>query len=234
MKTILLTGSSSGIGKECTLQLLRAGYQVVGISRTDPYIDHERYDHWSFDLCHYDQIKKLVESIKTKHGKVDSLICNAGVGYYGDLEQLSYEHIHQMMDINFYANVYLVKQLLPDLKQQKQGNLIFIGSEAALAGKQKGSIYCASKFAMRGFVQAIRQETAKSHIRVAMIQPGMTRTNFHDNLFFGPGDEDSHALMPEDIAQAVLLILQMRHTSVCEEIILSPMKHVIQFQKLKS
>ncbi|MBI5273617.1 MAG: SDR family oxidoreductase [Chlamydiales bacterium] len=229
LRTIIVTGSSSGIGKTCVEHLLEDGHTVIGISRTTPSFSSCNYHHITCDLSHLDQIDNMVKTITSTHPQVDGLICNAGVGYFGHLEQLSFEHIHEMMDVNFLSHVYLVKHLIGFLKTKQHTDIIFIGSEAALEGKRKGSIYCASKFALRGFAQAIRQECGKSGTRVSMIQPGMTRTSFYDHLNFAPGEDDAHALLPEDIAMAVKMILKMRSSSVCDEIILSPMTHVVQF-----
>ena len=159
---------------------------------------------------------------------VDAVVCNVGRGHFGHLEELSFKQIRSLIDLNFLSHVYLIKKLLPHLKKKQRADIIFIGSEASLVGKEKGSIYCSSKFALRGFAQSLRGECSRSSVHVSMIQPGMVRTPFYDTLSFQPGEEETHAILPEDVAEITALILKMRAGTVCDEIVLSPMKKVIQ------
>ena len=106
---------------------------------------------------------------------------------------------------------------------------MIIGSEAALRGGRRGSLYCAAKFALRGFAQSMREETAASGIRVVLVNPGMVRTGFHENLDFRPGQEPEQHLLPSDVAAAVSLALDARVGAVIDEIDLSPQKRVIDF-----
>jgi NADP-dependent 3-hydroxy acid dehydrogenase YdfG len=97
-----------------------------------------------------------------------------------------------------------------------------------LTGGKEGSVYCASKFGLRGFAQSLRLECAKSEIRVSLINPGAVRTAFFDDLHFEPGDRAENAIQPEDVAATVLSILAMRGGTVVDEINLSPRKRVWQ------
>jgi len=232
MRTILITGTSSGIGRAIAERLLKQGHRVIGLARRSQ-ADHPFRDlpfHPIIaDLSGLDQLEPLCKELKHSFPEIDAIICNAGQGLFGHLEQLSIEDIHDLFDINFFSHVHLVKSFLPFLKQKTHADLLFLGSEAALAGKRKGSIYCASKFALRGFAQALREECAAGSVRVCMIQPGMVRSSFFDDLDFFPGEDESHALSPQDIADAVDMILHLRPGAVCEEIFLSPHKKVIRF-----
>jgi short-subunit dehydrogenase len=111
--------------------------------------------------------------------------------------------------------------------------LIFTGSEAALTGTQKGSLYCAAKFALRGFAQALRQETARSGIRITLVNPGMVQSPFFDELDFRPGDDPNNFILPEDVAEVIVNALTTRDGTVIDEINLSPQKKVIAFDKKK-
>ena len=119
--------------------------------------------------------------------------------------------------------------MLPHFKTKNRGDVIFIGSEAALEGGKKGSLYCATKFGLRGFSQSIRQESANKNIRVTLINPGMVRTSFFDDLNFQPGDDEENAIEPTDIADIIINILSMRSGTVVDEINLTPQKKVISF-----
>ena len=106
-----------------------------------------------------------------------------------------------------------------------------MGSEAALRGAQQGSLYCASKFALRGFAQALREECTSSTVRVSLVNPGAVRTPFFEALDFEPGTEAENAIEPGDVADAIVQILQMRPGTVVDEINLSPQKRVWQRKK---
>jgi short-subunit dehydrogenase len=132
------------------------------------------------------------------------------------------------MAINLSSPVITTRVLLPNLKRKSRSDLIYIGSEAAFKGSRKGSIYCASKFALRGFTQALREECSTSGVRVCLINPGLVRTPFFDNLTFAPGDDDSNYLIPEDVADAVSYVLNSRSQIVIDEINLNPASKVVK------
>ena len=112
------------------------------------------------------------------------------------------------------------------MKRARHGHLIFTGSEAALTGTQKGSLYCAAKFALRGFAQALRAETARSGLRVTLINPGMVQSPFFDELDFQPGKDADNYILPEDVAEVITQALMARDGTVIDEINLSPQKKV--------
>jgi NADP-dependent 3-hydroxy acid dehydrogenase YdfG len=118
--------------------------------------------------------------------------------------------------------------LLASFKSKPRSDLIYIGSEAALKGSRMGSLYCAGKFAMRGFTQALREECSKDGLRVCLINPGMVKTPFFDDLHFAPGESDNQHLLPEDVAEAVTYVLHARHPAVVDEINLNPSVRVVR------
>ncbi|GAB4184426.1 MAG: SDR family NAD(P)-dependent oxidoreductase [Simkaniaceae bacterium] len=231
-RTVLVTGASSGIGKAISEKLLKRGCSVLGLSRKAPDISHPNFFSEIFDLSRIEKIPDLARKLLFAYPKVNALICNAGIGLFGNLEECSYTEISHLLHLNLHSQIFLVKSFLPYLKRQASSDVLFIGSEAGIQGRRKGSIYCASKFALRGFAQALREECSASNVRISTIQPGMVRTSFHDDLYFEPGEEDSHALQPEDIAEAVDMVLHLPSHAVCDEIRLSPLKKVVRFKKM--
>ncbi len=229
-RSIIVTGVSSGIGEAIAKKLIADGMHVLGISRRSPKFSHENLKHFAFDLKRIKEIPSLCRSIIQTFPKVNGLLCNAGSGLFGNLEELSFAEIDAMIDIHLRSNFALIKTLLPHFKRQEMSDLLFMGSEAGLQGKRQGSIYCACKFALRGFAQALREECAGSHVRVSIIQPGMVRTSFHDSFSFEPGKEHCQALLPHDVAEAASLILNLPSNAVCDELILSPLKKVLHFK----
>ena len=186
-KMVIVTGASSGIGLCLVKALLEAGYVVLGIAKNleKAGLDHPNFIGRSINLADLDALpdamSALIEEIDMP---VNALINNAGIGRMGFLEQLSVKDIRLVMDTNLTSQVIVTKAFLPQLKKQGEGDILFMGSEAALRGARQGSIYCASKFAIRGFSQALREESGKSGLRVTLINPGAVRTPFFDRLQF--------------------------------------------------
>jgi len=232
-RTLLVTGASSGIGRAIAKQLLHEGHTVIGSSRdcSKFIVEHENFSSIELDLAQLAQIPAKLKSLEKAFPSLDGVIFSAGYGQFGAIEQFSFAQIEQMMTVNFTSQACITRALIPNLKRKPQSNLIYIGSEAALKGSRKGSIYCASKFALRGFTQALRDECGSSSVRVSLINPGMVKTNFFDHLSFQPGDAVTHALVAEDIAETVIFILNSNNNMVIDEINLNPANKVIQFKK---
>ena len=153
----------------------------------------------------------------------------AGLGEFSNIENLSVSKIKAMLDVNLLSVIVSAKVVLPHLKKIDNGKLILIGSEAGLKGGQKGSVYSATKFGLRGFAQSIREETAKNNIFVTVINPGMVRGKFFDDKNFRPGKSEDNAIEPHDIAKLVNYLLDEEKGMVFDEINVSQMKKVIEF-----
>jgi len=229
MKTAIVTGASKGIGLAISKKLLEKGWQVIGIAREFTESLSSSFIPYPIDLTKIRDLPAAFKKLLEQYPEVDALICNAGRGIFGSLEQLSFEDISSAVSLNFLSHTYLVKTFLPSLKKKNRGHVVFIGSEAALQGKKEGSIYCATKFALRGFSQSLREECATSNIRVSLINPGMVQTNFFDALYFTPGTDPLEHIFPEDVAEATIFLLDLREGTVVDELNLSPQKKKIIF-----
>ena len=228
-KLVVITGASSGIGLALVKALLEQGYAVLGIANNfeKAGLDHPDFSSRSINLADIDALEESMSAVLSDIDMpVKALINNAGIGRMGFLEQLSVKDIRLVMDTNLTSQIIVTKAFLPLLKKQGEGDILFMGSEAALKGAKQGSIYCASKFAVRGFSQALREECGKSGIRVTLINPGAVRTPFFDKLQFEPGLARENAIEPDDIASAVSMVLASRQGTVFDEITLSPRNHV--------
>jgi len=227
MKRALVTGASRGIGLAIVKRLLSEGWEVIGIARNFSSHLPAPFTGVEMDLSDLKTLPERLQALRSQYSSIDAIVSNAGQGQFGHLEQMSYSKILSLLNINFLSHVYLVKTFLPLMKKQKRGDVVFIGSEAAREGKRKGSLYCASKFALRGFAQALRDECASSQVRISVVNPGMVETEFFRHLSFRPGTEANEHLIPEDVAEAVSLILHARQGTVFDEINLSPQKKTI-------
>ena len=226
---VVISGSSSGIGLAMAREMLDRRYAVLGLvqdATKDP-LRHPDYRQEQVDLSDAGGLPDRIAGIVRKlDGPVRALVNNAGIGRMGFLEQLSVRDIRLVMDTNFLSHAIVTRAFLPLLKRQGAGDIVFTGSESALSGGRQGSVYCASKFAIRGFAQSLREECGKSGVRVSLINPGAVRTPFFDDLHFGPGEGEDNAIAPEDVAAALAMMLEARPGTVLDEINLSPLNQV--------
>ena len=226
---VVISGTSSGIGLAMARELLDRRYAVLGLVQdaAKDSLQHPEYRQEQVDLSDADGLPdRITEIVRTLDGPVRALVNNAGIGRMGFLEQLSVRDIRLVMDTNFLSHAIVTRAFLPLLKRQGSGDIVFIGSESALSGGRQGSVYCASKFAIRGFAQSLREECGKSGVRVSLINPGAVRTPFFDELHFEPGEGEDNAIAPEDVAAALAMALEARPGAVLDEINLSPLNQV--------
>lgn len=232
-KHIIVSGASSGIGRAISTRLLQQGYRVTGVARDFSKFpcDDQRFTPVCMDLSDLDELPARLDALIKKDSVIDGLICCAGSGRFGSLEEFSPPQIRKLLDLNLTSQLYLVRAVLPGMKQRGSGNIVFMGSEAALAGGKRGAVYSAAKFGLRGLAQALRQECAASGLRVSIINPGMVQTEFFNELDFRPGEAPDNYILPDDVALTVQMILEARQGTVFDEINLSPQKKVIRFPK---
>lgn len=230
MRTVLVTGHSKGIGRSITEKLLERGDSVVGVSRT-ALNDQNALFQFTADLANTGVAADIGKKIIQSHN-IDAVICNAGAGKFGALENFSAEQIEQQIQLNLVSPLVLLQSVMPALKRQNQSNIVLVGSESALHGGRFGSVYSAAKFGLRGAAQALRHECASANCRVGIINPGMTRTGFFDELSFEPGNSEQQALLASDVSEAVLTMLDSSRSAVIDEIVINPLHRVVQ-KKLK-
>jgi short-subunit dehydrogenase len=229
MDNIVITGASRGIGRAIAEHCLAHDYQVFGLARyrqTAP-IAHPHYHAQTIDFAQIDTLVTQLTPFVQTIAPPAAIVCAAGYGQFGGIEQFSVAQMQRLLNVNFLSQAIVIKTLLPMMKQAERGKIIFIGSEAALSGEKQGSLYCASKFALRGFSQSLRKECASAGIAVTLINPGMTNTQFFDELMFKPKDPHKHALQTQHITQAVDAVLVADANCVWEEINLQPLTKAI-------
>ena len=231
-KCVLVTGSSSGIGYEITLKLLDLGAKVIGIARNHDRskLENKNYTTYKCDVSAHEKLEILMKQILKKHPQINCFISNAGYGDFGPLENFSTSQIKNFLATNLTSHIVITKLLLPHFKRIKIGDIIFIGSEAGLLGAKNGSLYCAAKFGLRGFSEALSKDVANKNIRVSIINPGMIRTDFFENLNFEPGNDEENTINIKDVSSTVAYILDLSRNTIVDEINLSPLKKAIKFK----
>lgn len=230
-RKLLITGASHGIGAAISKHLLTLGHEVIGIGRdfSDWSEQTPGFHPISCDLSDLERLPSVLNKIINSHTDLDGAILNAGYGRFGSLEEFSFQQIREMIDLNLVQHLYTARAVVPHLKRGGAGDIIVIGSESALTGGKKGTIYSACKFALRGFAQSLRAECCASGLRVCLINPGMVASDFFDELDFRPGDLPENHLRVSDIAEVVEMVLNAHPGAVFDEINMNPLKKVIQF-----
>jgi short-subunit dehydrogenase len=231
-KTALVTGASSGIGLAITKTLLDQQCQVIGMARDFNKIDfqHELLTTHSLDLSDLEGLSRLIKKI-TAQQHIDFFIHSAGSGRFGSIEQFSVKDINHYITSNLTSALVLSHHVVPAMRKNKSGRIIFMGSESALNAGKKSVLYSSAKFAIRGLATSLREDCSKDNINVSLINPGMVRTAFFEQQGFEPGPDPSNAIEAQDIADMVLHILYSNPNITFDEINLSPRNKTINFKK---
>jgi len=216
MKTAVVTGASSGIGKEITLRLLNLGYRVIGLARAinQEEFKNEHFTSIDVDLSNEKEILNVCEKLKGE--QVFILIHCAGLGRFEPHEELSAKTILEMISVNLTAPLLLTNALLRTLKKN-DGYLIQINSIEALRAAKFAGVYSATKAGLKAFGDSLFEETRKSGLSVTNINPDMTQSPFYDQLRFTTSIKEDERLVCSDIADALEHILTMRKGAVISE-----------------
>lgn len=175
---VLITGASSGIGLACARYLADRGYRVFGTSRRPEAYPAEPFPLVQMDVCDDESVRRGVEVVLQRAGRIDVLVNNAGIGYGGAIEDTSLEEAHQQFETNFFGALRLCRAVLPIMRQQGGGLIVNVSSIGGLMGLPFQGLYSAAKFALEGMSEALRLEVRRFGIRVVLIEPGDTRTGF--------------------------------------------------------
>ncbi|KAF0095388.1 MAG: short-chain dehydrogenase [Puniceicoccaceae bacterium 5H] len=181
-KTILITGCSSGLGRATALYFLEQGWNVVATMRQPQALTEavaERLLIARLDVEEPDSIAEAIAAGIARFGRIDVVVNNAGFGLFGIFEATPVEKVAQQFAVNVFGVMNVVRAILPHFRQRQSGTIVNVGSGAGVFALPMLSLYCASKFALEGFSEALSYELASQHIRVKMIEPGgVTSTRF--------------------------------------------------------
>jgi 3-oxoacyl-[acyl-carrier protein] reductase len=219
---ILLTGGSTGIGKSTAKMLIDKGANVIITGRNEQRLKRTADEIGAiplhFDVSDLESIpQKAGEALSIFNGKMDVLINNAGVGVYAKMGEINEKNLDLVYRTNVYGLALLTQEIVKVFREQSYGNIINIGSTAAQKGFIGGSIYAATKFAVRGMTQTWQAELRKDNIRVMLINPSEVTTAFGNDK----GEEREelpNKLGPDDVAHAIVSVLEMRDKGFIPEL----------------
>ena len=178
-RTVLITGSSSGIGKTTAQYFSEKGWNVIATMRSPQAVEDlgavPNVLVARLDVQDGASISAAIEAGIARFGKIDALINNAGFGLF---ETTPLQKIQEQFDVNVFGVMNVTRAILPHFRHNKSGTILNIGSGAGVFGLPMLSLYCASKFALEGFIEALSYELASPNIIVKMLEPGVVSTNF--------------------------------------------------------
>jgi len=184
-KVWFITGSSRGIGLEIAKAALTAGDRVVATARDRSSIplpsDDRQLLMLDLDVTSPGQAETAAQAAVERFGQVDVLVNNAGYGQLGTFEEVAVEEIEAQFSTNVFGLFNVTRALLPVMRKQRRGRIFNLSSTAGIAGSPGASIYCASKFAVEGFSEALAAELEEFGIDVTIVEPGPFRTDFLDD-----------------------------------------------------
>lgn len=232
-KVAVVTGAGSGVGRATVIKLVQQGWSVVLIGRTERTLRETATLTGKPDACTITPLtigdvsatSQLAAEVLTLFGRVDLLVNAAGTNVpKRSLEVLTMEDYHAMMDSNLNGAFYLVQSFLPMMRRQKAGTIVNIVSDAGRQASPKaGPGYVISKFGMVGLTQAINAEERGNGIRACAILPGDIDTPLLDKRPAPPNAEArTKMLQPEDVADCVLLAVNLPDRAVVEELLIRP------------
>lgn len=183
-KVWFITGCSTGFGRELAREVLAAGYKAVVTSRKVSDVEDLVVGYsdtaiaLTLDVTKEDEIKAAVEHALAKFGQIDVLVNNAGIGYFGAIEESEEDEIRRMFEINFWGLAHVTNAVLPTMRKQRSGHILNVASIGGLVGFPAVGFYNATKFAVDGYSDALSKELAPLGIHVTVICPSGFRTDW--------------------------------------------------------
>ena len=236
MKTILITGATSGIGLAAAKKLANEKNQLILCGRRQYKLD-EIYEELSksanvlslcYDVSNKNEVNRILNDLPEEFRSIDILINNAGNAHGLDtIQEGSIEDWDNMIDINVKGLLYVSRAIIPKMVEKKNGHVINIGSLAGREVYEKGNVYCASKHAVNAISKAMRIDLNKTGIKVSEINPGLVETDFSNVRFKGDNDraekvyQGYKALQAEDIADIIEFVINRPgHVNIADILVL--------------
>ncbi|MEV6604498.1 SDR family oxidoreductase [Kutzneria sp. NPDC051319] len=199
--TVLITGTSSGIGLTTAIAAAKAGWRVVATMRDTGKAEALRaaassagvgdlIDIRPLDVVDAEAAEACVEGIVRDHGRLDAVINNAGVGHLGTLEQETIDDVRTVFEVNFFGVLNVTKPALPHLRASA-GRLLTVTSVGGVVGQPFSESYCAAKFAVEGYMESLAPTVGAHGVRVTVVEPGAVASEFVTNVAFDPAQLES-------------------------------------------
>lgn len=226
-KVIVITGASSGIGKACAEVYANKGARVVLAARSAEKLESlhksigpDRSLVVATDVKHEDQCRILIEKAIEKFGRIDILVNNAGISMRAMFSELDISVIRELIETNFFGTVYCTRFAMPHLLKS-QGSVVAVSSISGKSPIPGRTGYCASKYAMEGFMESLRIENRKTGVHVLVARPGFTESNIRKTALNEKGHaqgesprEESSMMKAEEVAEAIEIAILRRKREI--------------------
>ncbi|MBS0350611.1 MAG: SDR family NAD(P)-dependent oxidoreductase [Proteobacteria bacterium] len=238
-KKVLITGATSGIGKACAERFAKEGAHLILCGRNQQRL-HSLEQHLSktcytkilpliFDITDPKAVEETISNLPVDWRDIDILINNAGMALgYDKLYQGNVHAWDQVIDTNLKGVIYMTRYVAAGMVQRQRGHIINIGSISSRQTYSGGSVYCATKFAVRGLTDTLRMDLHGSSIKVTLIDPGMVKTDFFDVRLQGDQAkvdalfQGLNPLQPEDVADVIVYCASLPAHVCIQELTLMP------------
>ena len=222
-RVAFVTGASRGIGAAVARALDEAGVRLGLASRTGDDLGIEGAIGVPCDVRDPASLEAAVAAVVDRHGGIDILVVNAGVGSYGPILDLPPDELDEMIDVNVKGAIHAVRAALPALLRSPAADIVTIASEAGRRGLPLEAVYCASKFAQVGLTRALDHELREHGIRCTNVCPGGVATDFAMGRGRTPDMPQLAGMMhPEEVAEAVMFVLTRPRTHRILEVAFRP------------
>ena len=175
-KIVVVTGASSGIGKEIANLYLNNGYTVFGIGQRE--LNDVAFHYYKVNVCNLNECESFINEIITNHGKIDILINNAGMGISAPVEFTNMQDAKRLFDVNFFGSVNMAKCVLPYMRENNSGHIINVSSVASFVPIPFQIFYSSSKAALDTFASGLRSELKGYNVQITNVHPGDVKTGF--------------------------------------------------------
>ena len=238
-KVVLITGASSGIGKQTAIEFAKLGSSIILVARRKNKLEQVEKELKQFnvntlvcvcDVSKKDQVEELSKIVLQKFNSIDILVNNAGFAIYGLVSDLSINEIESQMETNYFGMIYCVKNFLPLMLKKKSGHIVNVASVGASFGVPGVSSYCATKFAMLGFSEGLKHELYGTGVGLTVVSPIMVRTPLFEHPSFTNFSKFSTgvSLSSETVAKT---IIKASNSSRLEIVVPSVARVVIWFKQ---
>jgi NAD(P)-dependent dehydrogenase (short-subunit alcohol dehydrogenase family) len=205
----LVTGASSGIGEATAKRLATAGLTVYGTSRRGAQAGTRSFEMLPLDVTSDASVAAIVDQVLRRHGRIDLLVNNAGFGVApGGAEESSIEQARAIFETNFFGLIRMTRAVLPHMRRQKAGRIINIGSVLGFLPMPYGALYAATKHAVEGYSESLDHEVRTLGIRVSVIEPAYTKTQFDVNFLEPDAKLEAYREARAGVMQRVTAVME--------------------------
>lgn len=219
MKTVLITGTSRGLGLSIAKKFIDSGWHVYGVGRTAPS-GLTNYTHFTANIANMSEVFSVFETLRRTKTNIDLLVNNSAAFNHGPFDTMQYIDICTVIDTNIKGTMYVTNEALKSMSAGSR--IVFINSVAGLRNIQNQSLYCASKAALTSFAATLGQELRERKIKVSSVHPGGINTTLWNEQNPYPGGNAEDALDPSIVADAVFHIAEVPHTTEIKTITMFP------------